>query len=300
MKNWEELRLSDLRLLLELADTHSIRELARRRSVQASQISKALVKIEAKMEQKLLHRTTQRVGFNPEGMEILKIARRVLETSEALAPKKKNKPSAQVITVTAPSFLNQLLLPDCLKELHRPQQQKHFRLLEIPGKDLAIAGIKGHFEIALHLQPIDWPRTWVTNSVGSLRSGLFVRADHPLGKAVSETELEEWPFVVPLRWTKNGVQLSNDGCPKAVQERLTGCGAMTASIALELIQRSDQLAFLPELITRVAMKKGLVREVTVKEWKPTLTPLYLSVHAEKVDQKVLETLSQAISSATNM
>lgn len=294
-KSYFDLKLSELNILVLLAETNSIRELSRRQGIQPSQVSKTIKKIEEKLQINILQRSSSRVSFTLEGMELLKVAREILKASSNLGSEKTNlAPTTPIVTLASLSFLNKYLIPDCMSALEKQKHDFHFRLLEIPMKDLLVAGIKGHFEISLHIGKMDWPGTWTSKEVGFLQSGLYARVGHHINSNCSESKLISEKFVTPLRWTKNGTQAGQDNCPLPVTKRLHGHGAVTADVALSLIQSSDQLAYLPQIVAKDLLKKKLIKQIKVKEWEDKPEVIYLSVHSEKVGQKLFMDLIQQI------
>lgn len=282
-----DLKLSEFRLLVLLSETHSIRELARRENIQPSQVSKAIKKIEEKLQTQILQRSALRVSFTLEGMELLKIAKGILEASKGLLPKKNlSALNSPIVTLSSLSFFNQFLIPGCINSMRKRNSNLRVRVLEIASKDLIVSGIKGYFEMSLHIGKLDWPRTWVSKEVGKMHSGLYVRADHKLQTDCSESDLLNERFVIPLRWTNNGIQTGEDNCPLPMSQRLHGDGAESAGVALSLIQHTDQLAYLPYIVAKELLNKKIIKQINVKEWSSDTKSLFLSVHSEKVSQNV--------------
>ncbi len=286
-----ELRLSELKLLIELSQTPSLRGLARRLGIHPSLVSKVVRKVEARVGYPLVTRSTSGMRFTIEGMHFLKTAKRIVDLSAGLrsgpATSAGEEPLRAVYGLAAQSFIHQFLIPECLASLPKRGLDLRFRLLEVPGKDLIVSGINGLFEIAIHLGKMDWPRSWESKKLGNFRSKLYGRAGHPLGAKATEARVKAYSFVTPARWTKNGAQAGDDLCPLSVDERRTGDAVATAGTALEIVRRTDQLSFLPEVVAIDFVRRGELREIRVDEWPDVQEALYLSVRAEVVPQKLL-------------
>ncbi len=293
-----DLKLSEFRLLVLLAETNSIRELARRQNIQPSQISKAIKKIEEKLQTQVLLRSTLRVSFTLEGAELLKTARSILEASKGLSPAKNvSKLSTPVVTMSSVSFLNQFLIPDCINSLRKRNKDLRVRLLEISQKDSVVSGIKGYFEMSLHLGKLDWPKTWTSKEIGKVYAGLYARSGHHLTGYCKESDLLHERFVVPLRRTSHGLRNGEDNCPLPLSQRLHGDGAESAGVALSLIQNSDQLAYLPNIIAKDLVQKKVIKQIQVEGWNTKSESLFLSVHSEKVGQKLFLDLAMELERA---
>ena len=81
MKN---LTLDDFALFTEIAAVHSLSVVARERNVTASQISRALKRIETQCELSLVHRTTHGLSLTNDGEIFLVHAKRILDAQQRL------------------------------------------------------------------------------------------------------------------------------------------------------------------------------------------------------------------------
>ena len=285
-----DLRFSELRLMVELSQTHSLRELARRQSVHPSQLSKIIRKVEKKVGLTLIQRSSQGMVFTLEGMQFLKTARKILELSPSLRSGRSEVSTGTTFGIAGTSYIHQFLLPNCLDVIRKKNKDLNFRLIEVPTKDLMVMGMKGIFEMAIHVKKLDWPKSWTSKKIGMARSALYGRSGHPLGVKTTVQKVKDYKFITPLRWTKNGIQDGDDLCPLPLQERLHGDGTMTASAALGLMKITDQVSFLPEIVANQAVSDDEIMEIKVSEWGETYEPMFLSVHSDLVSQKMLEQL----------
>lgn len=126
-------------------------------------------------------------------------------------------------------------------------------------------GIHGLFDVTIHLNAIDWPRSWTSLALGKFYSGLYRASKSSLRTLTPLDEIKKIPFVVPMNFNKTHFYYGSDGYPVPVRERIIGSEVSSANLAVEVISRSNQLAFLPERVARDAVAQGLIRKIEVKE-----------------------------------
>ena len=68
---WEAVELREIRVFLELADQLHFGRAAERLGVTQSRVSQSLRELEAKLGERLLDRTSRRVGLTPAGERLL-------------------------------------------------------------------------------------------------------------------------------------------------------------------------------------------------------------------------------------
>ena len=73
-----DLHLDDLALFVRIVETGTLSAAARERNVPVSQVTRALARLEATCQARLLHRTTHSLSLTDEGDEVLATARRLL------------------------------------------------------------------------------------------------------------------------------------------------------------------------------------------------------------------------------
>ncbi|HUP58622.1 MAG TPA: LysR substrate-binding domain-containing protein, partial [Bdellovibrionota bacterium] len=88
-----------------------------------------------------------------------------------------------------------------------------------------------------------------------------------------------------------------DHCPLSWRERLKGHEASTAETALAIVAETDQLAYLPELMTRRAVEEGRVVEIPVEGWPTVHKDIYLSARSDVVSKHFYLTLVETMQSA---
>lgn len=289
------LNLYEIELLVGLARTRSIRELARRQQLPPSQISKAVKRLENKTDTKLIERSVHGVQLTHEGLRLLPIFKDILTRAADLRETVATAASQSVLGVGSTSFLINHLLIESLSKTTFGKQVR-FRFLEIGPDQFTTAGLRNAFEIAFHFGRVDWPGTWHQEKIGEVGWSLCCASSHPLAKAKSVTarDVLKQRFVLPAYWTQEGFSLGTDGCPIPVEKRLKGHETSTAEAAIALVRMSDQVAFLPDILIRTYSLLGEVKRLEVRGWGPGARPLYLAVRADLVSKKLFAEISEAV------
>lgn len=293
--DFKSLTLYELDLLVSLARTRSIRELARRQQVPPSQISKAVKRLEHKAAAKLVERSVHGVVLTHEGLRILPIFNDILNRAEDLKQSVTDRARSTMIGIGSTSFLiNHLLIP--VLSVSEAAAQMRFRFLEISPDQFTNAGLRNAFEIAFHFGKMDWPSTWHQEKIGDVRWSLCCGKNHPLAakKTITEREVLKHRFIVPSYWTQEGFALGNDGCPIPIEKRLRGHETSTAEAGIALVRATDQLAFLPDLLIRSYLGVGEVRRLQVRGWDDVNRQLYLAVRSDLVSQKLFQEIASAV------
>ena len=96
-----------------------------------------------------------------------------------------------------------------------------------------------------------------------------------------------------LYWTADGIVFGKDGFSAPGAQRIRGHETATAVGALEIIRRSDQLGFVPEIVARPFLKAGSVVEIDLAAVKKVKQPVYLTVKNDKISQKMFRWLIEA-------
>ena len=141
-------RLSDLSLFLKVVDASSISAAARSLDISPALASKRLQNLESELGVRLLHRTTRKVSLTPEGMELVRRGRHLVEdlegvTSELAAASKEVSGTLRITTgVSFGRLFISPRLPELLKQYPALKIQLHLsdervNLIE-SGYDMAI------------------------------------------------------------------------------------------------------------------------------------------------------------------
>ena len=289
--------LSELELFTQIARTASLREVARHNSMNPAHVSKVLKRLETKAGRSLVKRSVSGAVLTAEGVEFAKTARAIVELSAQFQVRRGSasaRKSPRLIGLASMSYMNTHLLPECLAALTREEPELSFRLADMAGESLVTAGIKGAFEIALHVDDLDWPKTWHTREAGTIEWGLFGNGQHPLAPRARLQDLKRFSFVVPCYWNKQGFTFGNDRCPFPMSDRIHGYQVSTAETALQIVQHTDQLTFVPKIVAQRSVQLRQLAEIQIEEWKPVTETVFISVRSDRVQQKLLNRLAQEL------
>jgi DNA-binding transcriptional LysR family regulator len=295
MASLSDLTLRELELFVIAARSRSLRETARQSGLLPAHVSKLMQRLEEKMGQTLFRRSSAGILPTPEGLSLLGPAAEICEISETLAGNTR-KPAVKesLWTLGSISFLTTYLLAPHVESWRRNSRNARFRLIEFTHNDLVAHGLKGAFDLAVHIEKLEWTKAWETFSLGGLRWKLYARQNHPLPESCSEGEVSEYSFIVPTDWSENGYTIGSDFCPLTVRQRRKGDEVATAETALELCRFSDQLTFVPEILAKNWGRMDQMKEIRVVNWPVVEKQIYLSVRSDRVSRRLVDLIVRSI------
>ncbi len=297
MSQLKELSFDDMTLVVEVHRLNSIREVARRLQLEPSHVSRRIKDIEQKIGKKLFERSTKGLFLTPDGEDFTRFCERSLfifdefESSTSSFPQRKKKD----LTFGSTSFLNNHLVSTIASELMENGLIENARLLDFSPDQFTSLGLKSGFEAGVHIGEIDWPKTWSSLNVGTIRWALFARKSHPILANPSLEAILDLPFIIPTYWTPDGLHRGNDQFPVPVSKRKVGSETATADAALHLLKKTNQIAFLPEVVANYSIKLGEVERVPCPEVLPSVSrPLFLSVRSDSVSKIIFQFMVKTI------
>ncbi|WP_049622779.1 LysR substrate-binding domain-containing protein [Frateuria defendens] len=200
--------LDELLAFVTVVDTGSITAAAEHLAQTASGISRALSRIEEKLDVTLLRRTTRRLELTEEGETFLQHARRILDSVESAEEQmtiRRQRPAGRLRVNAASPFMLHAIVPLVAGFRERYPQIE----LELHSSDLIIDLIEQRTDIAirigtlrdstLHARPLGSHRLRVLASPGYLeRHGTPRRVDeldhHALLGFTQPESLNQWPL----------------------------------------------------------------------------------------------------------
>lgn len=312
-----QINLFDIEIFIDLASIKSIRELARRRNLQAGQLSKMIKKLENKVGSRLIERSLSGIILTRQGQEFLKCSEKMIKMVDEIHEinsdlnTKKNK---NLYSIGAPTFLSSHLTAVVASGFKNTpnnssnnssinssnnsenSNETRFRILDFSPDQITSAGLRGAFDMALHIGKLDWPRSWESVQVGQLRWGLFANKKHPLNlqKPITLAKILKYPFLVPVYWTNEGLFVGHDQCPIPFSKRIRGFETATADAALMIAKNTQQLVFVPEVLANShVLIKDLV-QIPTPFWENVERPLYISVRTDAVSQRMFKEFKEQI------
>ena len=250
-----------LKALVQVADSGSIRAAARAMNLSQSALTKALRELEEDVGAELLQRSYKGIGFTPEGNALLIRARLVLATidkARAEIRQMRGGAGAHVKAAITP-LVTATVLPGVLAAFRKVQPEAELTFHEgllvtaLPGL------IEGRLDFAVALaSPQDLPYEIEFEPLTDTEAIPFVRVSHPLAGT------EDWRAVADAEWVLNlsaGSQSMNlvgwlEAHDLPAPRRILHCSS--PFLILELARRNDLIGFGPKvLITDPQVGVGL-------------------------------------------
>lgn len=284
----EDIKLREVELLLSLLKLKSVRELGRQENMQPGQVSKWISALERKIGATLIDRSPTGIRPTARALELLPLFEKMHSLQEKLSGET-TKNDSSIYSFASSSFFSTHLVPLILKGM---KEDCKVKLIDLAPTNFINAALRGAFEYCLHSQKLDWPQTWTTREVGTLKWNVYARKKHPVLKTPAMKEVIKYPFIIPIYWTPEGTHYGDDQCPIPLSKRIKGHETATAASAAEIVKVTDQLAFLPEV---VAKRAEFSLEVVKMNWKQIEKPVYLSVKNSTVKQSDFDLISSICS-----
>ncbi|HRG70453.1 MAG TPA: LysR substrate-binding domain-containing protein, partial [Thauera aminoaromatica] len=189
-----------LKALVQVAESGSIRAAARAMNLSQSALTKALRELEEDVGAELLQRSYKGIGFTPEGSALLVRARLVLATidkARAEIRQMRGGAGAHVKAAITP-LLTATVLPAVLSAFRKAQPDAELTFHEgllvqaLPGL------IEGKIDFAIALaSPQDLPYEIEFEPLADIDAVPMVRTTHPLAEA------RDWNTVADAEWVLN-------------------------------------------------------------------------------------------------
>lgn len=274
-----DLRLGDVVTFFAVHRSGSVTGAARALGTSASNVSKALSRLEGQLGLVLLSRGAHGVTVTDDALRVLPDLEKVAEHLQRVVTADRAG-EARALTLAGPAYLVQLLLPAIASALPRLRWSG---LQLTPAKLRALAA-ENRFDVALVAGRADLPRGWDQRPIGELRRALFARPSlaASLGDPPVPVErVRAVPFVTPVQGLDGRFAQGDDDCPLGVNERRLGHRVETIQLALELAAETDQVVFGPVIAARRHLDDGRLVAVDVAGWR-SIETLALACNSERV------------------
>ena len=293
LKSVESLSMAEFLNFYELSQLLSIRELARRKSQNPSRISRSLSQLEAAIGKPLMIRNPSGMTLTEEGQKLQGILQKLLDVAEGLSTSARG---GGQLTLGSNSFLSNRLVAINLGDISKVYPD--IRVIDFPPDELVTSGIKGAFDVCMHLGSLDWPQSWESRQIGEISWILCARKDHPLQsrKKIELEDVLEYPFIFPMYWAKSGVAIGDDYFPVSIFKRKRGFGTSTAEAGVVMLRNSDQIGFLPDITVYNEVDNGFVKIIGEDKFRSP-KPLFMTVRTDRITQKNFDFLSKQFSNS---
>ena len=264
------LSIADFDLVVQLAQQLSVVAVARTRDVPASQVSRALTRIEAACNLRLFHRTTHGISLTAEGHSFVEHAQQILNDAQALSDHLATRTASAsgAIKISVSSLLAERVLIPKLSELLASYPDLLVSL-NITDRlvDMALEGID--IAIRAGVPPRD---TCVARRLGGHTRQLYAAPSYLIGRSVPLTvaDLSEHRLIsntaVPQH---NQWQFAGDTEPKLL--RVKGhTQADTSAAVLALALAGLGIARLNSVIAQPLVESGALVPLLQASADPTI------------------------------
>lgn len=285
----EDIKIKEINVFMELLKSGSVRAIARQRGNHAGQISKLISGLERKVGFKLIDRSNFGIVPTARALELLPLFEDIQKSEEDIRSSFTTK-EKDILSFAANFFLASHLLPQVFSAFEKPFPTQRLRLLDLPPSSFLPVALRNGFQICLHTGDHDWPKTWSSEKLGDLHWILCAGKNHPVLQRPTLKEVLKYPFIYPVYWTNEGIVYGKDNFPSVGHQRIRGHETATAVSALEIIKRTEQLGYVPEIVARPYLKSGEVTRIELPTVKTTKQPVYLSVKTDRISQKMYKWL----------
>ena len=293
---FKDISLRDWQICFEVYKLGTLRSVARQFDVEPSQISKAISRVEKSIGEPLFNRSQNGMSLTGFGNSILNEIEKILDSGNNLQAKIAGLDQRkELTTIGALSFLNQELLAPSLPDLFNSKPNIRYRLVDMSPDQMVAAGLAGAFDIAVYSGRQNWSEAWSTKKLGIIKWKLVAAANHPLKSLSDEASVLKYPFVLPCYWSQRGYSFGNDYCPVPPSGRIKGTETSTAYSAVNVVENTDQISFLPDIVCNKKIADGSLKSLVVKGWNYHEMPLFIAVRSEKIKASWLKTISSILS-----
>lgn len=233
----------------------------------------------------MINRSSQGVTVSAEAEDVLNTLYSIQKLSYHLAQRQSTREKHKILSVASVSFFSTHLIPDIFSSLMNQNKQIRYRLIDLPPNQLIPVALRNGFQICVHMDELEWPRTWTSIQVGVMKWVLCCRKGHPLLKNPTQAQALKYPFLYPVYWSQEGLRYGDDSCPIPIAKRIRGTETATAASAAAVVERTDEIGFLPQIL---AEHSPNIEIIEMKNWKPIVKPVYLTVKSQVTSQKTFE------------
>lgn len=287
-----DLRAGDLMIYLSVARCQSVNGAARELNLPASQVSKAVSRLEEQLGMTLMVRSTRGITISDDGNRILPQLTTLVQRVQELD---RREGVDTPLAIAAPSYMISWCAPRMVEAL--PDQR--MRAIEMAPALIRTLAAGNFFDVCLTLAAERLPESWVSVQVGTMRRSCFATPTLARSLGPPPVPLEtilKTPFVLPV-YNANGVYVPvDDGCPLAASQRTAGHEAQTMALALEIASVSHQAVFGPLMAAYPYLVDGRIVELEVEGWNE-LDPVYVSCNVDRVRAPQQRLIADAVRAA---
>lgn len=240
-----------LKALVQVAESGSIRAAARAMNLCQSALTKALRELEEEVGVELLTRSYKGIEFTDAGQTLLtrsRLALSILDKAQAEIALQRGGLGVQVSIAVTP-LVGIRVLPQVLLEFERHQPDARINLSEGLLSTLIPQLIDGRLDFAVALaSPESLPFEIAFEAIVPVASAVAGRRDHPLAGARTWGELRDAKWVLNLSAGSQGSSLMDWSRQQGIGEPHNTIRCDSPLLMLELMQRTDRLSIGPAIL----------------------------------------------------
>ncbi len=278
-----DFRFSDAATFLAVRRHGSLSAASRELGVTASQVSKAIVRLEKQFNVTLLKRSPHGVEVSVEGVRVAPLIELALARLRD-ARAEDTGPHLPVLTVAGPSYV----MAKMGGALARALLQTRIRVLQLAPADIRGKAARGMFDVAFNVGEPFLLDSWDSIPVGQLHRALFATPQVALRLGPAPVEVDRVRrerFVSPMSQADGQSAPLDDGCPIPYSQRRHGHEAQTLALALEMAAASNQVVFGPVSAAIGRVLAGQLVPIEVKGWAMS-EPMHVMLHVDRVTAPV--------------
>lgn len=297
--NIEDLTVRDIALLTRLPATTSLRVLARALGMEPSNLSRSIKSLEEQLGVELLKRSSVGVTATAEARLIAKKAVAICDAVRDLpiVSSASIQPYERFLNLGSRGFVNTYVAPALCAAFQRDAAETcGLRFLDLSPDESMHAAKGAVIDALVGFEDASLGRNWVSSEVGTLSWKLYAAARHPSLSSASRLDVALLRVGHHCSFDGKGLVTSDGLLFDSLGVRQVGHGAQSAYTALAIAAATDQLACVPAIVAKAMLDGGQIAEVEV-EGLSISTPVYLSVHSERVHARELKLMQNTLTAA---
>lgn len=263
-----------LKALVKVADSGSIRAAAREMHLSQSALTKALRELEEDVGAELLTRSYRGVDFTPAGRALLVRARLALATLEKAREEVRllRGGAGARIAIALTPMVAASVLPRVLADFRRVQPDAELRLEEGLLTNVVPGLIEGRLDFAVALaNPQDLPYEVAFERLADVPAAPAGRIGHPLAGAKRWEELRGANWVLNLTGASQGNHLVRWLESQGIEVPANTVHCASPMLMLELMRRTDHIGFGPTLLIGDALVGAGLQQFAVEPLPPPMS-----------------------------
>ncbi len=277
------LNVRDFKLLNEISHHGSMRSLARSMGIKPQHLSKLVSSLEDKCGAKLLSRSPKGISLTPEAVRFSALAEKVLQDLQSFSVEipAEAKKTAKPFSLVSRVFMNVCFSPVFSRLVEQEFPSARMRFIDASPKKKEEWAREGIVDFVLSLGNLDLGRSWQEEEIGQIEWSFYARAGHPLGRSPKKEALVQYPLVAHAHIDGKRLVEQPASHPYKLKFRYIGNATETALSSMRILERTDNVAFMPDILVRELMPSALLK-LSVSGLEPFRQSVFLHAHKDRV------------------